>query len=1062
MLPHGGPSAAASDARIFGDFFLVGAETLGAGPGFVVESGFTASLDGVPVRVAWLGPHELSAQVPAGLADGTYALTVRGPTGMGGTLQAAWITSEAAPAQLGAVASIAPSQVSVGQAVQATLAVHNAGGSTAQGVLPALAQTGPGQLAISSAPSKADIAPGATVSFAWALQATTPGASSVVLSGTGADAVTGLPVAISPLPAGNLLVQSAANLSATASASPAQASVGQTIAFTMTIANSGDATAIGVAPAVPTVAGSGGATLATSPMAQDIPGHGSRGYAWTFTATSAGTLSLLASAAGTDANSGAAVPCPAATATANVQTPPSLSGALSGPPIVNLNDTFTIALTVQNGGEATATLVAPSAFSSSAPTAVQQQSGPIPANASIAGGSSQMFTWTFKAVAVQASPGVSFSSSASGTDANSSQPLPAAASASAAVQVQTPATLSANVSMPAWVQPGGSSFMATLKVTNTGAATANGVTPAAPTLANGNTGTATLSSQAWSPPGPVTLASGASQAFSWTYSSQTAGIFGIVVGVSGTDATDGASRTATARGSTQIGQVVQIAGSAQYPGTLATTFSSILTYQDQIWLGPSGDGSGAVRASYDGSNPAPANFSLEWDPGSVGGSSTYAAARNPSWSTTSPATTIGYLNCAQSTTACGPDNEAGRGLFFSGVLNGVEWLVLTGANPTGGTRFLYMSNAAFPTLPGPPVRNRFAYLSLEKHVDSTTTAATSGLAFENNLYLGSSDNGTLGSQGYTAPVLTRIITTPSLPGLNAVPGTDAVDLAASLMPGIGVNGNPANPLRGTSSTVLVDTIAAFGAAPNDALYIANNGGWVRSINNNPSACVSTGSVPCPDWVVTTPSSTNYTLKTSVTVPISKTSDFEPQDKAVPAMVAFGGRLYAARNTTLGPQLWSCIPSQDMTGTTTGNLQCGPNDWSLVAPNSALTLDAGLTQMNSNYTAISLLAAAGGYLYVGFNNTTAPSLTNPNPGIGLYRTNNPAATSVADFTGAGGCSPTGALLGPPCQGIGGTGLGQTPALTHIFDGKALTFRNTTYLYLSAGTGTATPGIFRVAP
>jgi hypothetical protein len=1178
MVPRGGSGRFAFAARISGDFYVVGFEQLGGGAGFVVASGFTASLDGVPVPVQWMGPHALSAQVPAGLADGPHALLVRAPTGMRGTLQAAWTTWEAPPAQLAGIASTATPQVSVGQTVQVTLSVQNTGGTTAQAVAPALTQTGPGLLQIVSPPAAVDIAPGATVSFAWTLQAATAGTTSLALSAAGTDALTGLPVSVARLPAGSVLVQRAASLTAAATASPAQVSLGQTVTFAITVSNAGDATAVGVAPAVPVLSGGGGATLATSPAPQDVPGGQSRSYVWTYTATSSGTVDFSAAASGIDANSGQTVACPAASATVKVQKPPVLSAVLTSPAVVNLNDTFTVSITVANSGDATATGVAPSGFLASPATAVQLKGGPLPATASIAGGSSQTFSWTFTAAALQASPGVAFSSSATGVDANNGKTLPPAATASAtttvqapasltgsfsvpavvdrgdaigvsltvrnsgdasasavapgalslggtggaaalvsgpspasasvpghgsatftwsyaanlapatvtfsdgasgsdatdgnpvaapsttsaAVTLQTPAALSASLSFsPANIQPGGT-FTATLTVTNTGAATANNVIPAAPVAAAGNTGTATPSSTTPAPAGPVSLASGASATFQWTYTANTAGIFGISVSVSGTDGTDGASLGASASGSTQIGQVVQIAGGTPFPGTVTTTFSYVFNYQNQVWLGPSGDGSGAVRSNYDGSNAVQDTFALEWDPGAGSGPSAFSSARNPSWTTTSPAKTIGYLNCNQGTAACGPDNEAGRGLFFSGVLNGVEWLILSGARPNGGTRFLYMTNGTFPLTTGG--RDHLAYLALEHVVHGSTTAATAGLAFENALYLGSSDTGTSGSQSYTAPMLTKIVNPPSLPGLNAVAGTDAVDMNLSVMPYIGVNGNPANPLRGTITAVLVDTIASFGTAPTDALYLANNGGWARSIKNNPGPCSSSGGTPCPDWVVTTPTSLNFTAKTSVPPPTTKTSDFEPQDKAVPAMVAFGGRLFAARNTTLGPQLWSCAPGQDMAGAavTTGAVQCGPNDWSLVAPNGAAGLDVGLTQMNSSYTAISLLVAAGGYLYVGFNNTSATGATNPNPGLGIYRTSNPAPSSLADFSGLNGCSPATALPTAPCQGIGGSGFGQTPPPTHIFDGRALVSGGVTYLYVSAGTGSSTASVYRVAP
>jgi hypothetical protein len=264
------------------------------------------------------------------------------------------------------------------------------------------------------------------------------------------------------------------------------------------------------------------------------------------------------------------------------------------------------------------------------------------------------------------------------------------------------------------------------------------------------------------------------------------------------------------------------------------------------------------------------------------------------------------------------------------------------------------------------------------------------------------------------------------------------------MPYLGVAGGVAsNPQRPSApSVVMLDAIAAFGSAPNDAIYLANDGGWLRSTKNNPGPCTAAG--VCPDWTVVTPTAAAFTAKLPVTT--SKTSNFEPADKAVPAMVEFVGTLFAARNTTTGPQLWSCRPVAP-------NTQCNASDWSLVAPNTLLpALDTQLTQMqNSNNIRISLLAVAGSYLYVGFNNTSQ--------GVALYRTANPAATSVSHFEGDNTTCAAGALLSAPCPGIGGYGLGAGVQL--IFDGRALTFAGATYLYLTASSGGAV-SIFRVAP
>ena len=176
---------------------------------------------------------------------------------------------------------------------------------------------------------------------------------------------------------------------------------------------------------------------------------------------------------------------------------------------------------------------------------------------------------------------------------------------------------------------------------------------------------------------------------------------------------------------------------------------------------------------------------------------------------------------------------------------------------------------------------------------------------------------------------------------------------------------------------------------------------------------------------------------------SKASDLEPADRAVPSMVTFGGHLFAARNTTTGPQLWSCDPTR--TGDTA---QCDPGDWSLVAPNTSG--DTRLTQFNdATNAAVTLLAATPQHLFVGFNNSSR--------GIVVYRTSNAAAATTADFTGRQACAASG---GSGCHGLGGDGLGR--GLTRIFDGKALNFAGADFLYLAAGTGTSPVRIYRAAP
>jgi hypothetical protein len=305
-------------------------------------------------------------------------------------------------------------------------------------------------------------------------------------------------------------------------------------------------------------------------------------------------------------------------------------------------------------------------------------------------------------------------------------------------------------------------------------------------------------------------------------------------------------------------------------------------------------------------------------------------------------------------------------------------------------------------------------------VTSSTTSLTAAAVYRDRLYLGFQDRSGM------SPLLEALTAMPSLPG--STPTSTLLDMGATNMPGVG------GGLR-------LDSMAVFGAPPNDALYLTNASGFTRSTSPTPGQCqVLLVLLLCPDWTNATPSAAAYTNKASLAS--TMTSDLEPADRAVPAMASFGGRLFAARNTTTGPQLWSCDPAR--TGDPT---QCDPGDWSLVAPNTSG--DVRLTQFNdASNAAVTLLAATPQHLFVGFNNATR--------GIVVYRASTAAATAAADFSGRQGCAATSTA----CPGLGGDGLGK--GLTRIYDGKALKFAGADFLYLAAGTGTSPVRVYRAAP
>ena len=159
-------------------------------------------------------------------------------------------------------------------------------------------------------------------------------------------------------------------------------------------------------------------------------------------------------------------------------------------------------------------------------------------------------------------------------------------------------------------------------------------------------------------------------------------------------------------------------------------------------------------------------------------------------------------------------------------------------------------------------------------------------------------------------------------------------------------------------------------------------------------------------------------------PVGKSSDFVPSDKAIPQMTASGGRLYLARNTTAGPQLWGCNPSSNV---------CGPSDWSLIARNSSG--DPQLSQMNiGTLTTVSLLVATSQHVYVGYD---SPG------GIRIYGSTDPTPSQIPDFT----------LVAPAGLGAG---------LTRIVDAHGLSMSSKEFLYIAARPDTGAVHVYRVAP
>ncbi|MCA9670750.1 MAG: hypothetical protein KC503_34375 [Myxococcales bacterium] len=429
-----------------------------------------------------------------------------------------------------------------------------------------------------------------------------------------------------------------------------------------------------------------------------------------------------------------------------------------------------------------------------------------------------------------------------------------------------------------------------------------------------------------------------------------------------------------------------------------TPFLFVFEHGGDLYVGPRKDGHGAVRSKADGANATKVDFALPAD--TTGNTSANLA--------TPPFPSVGAGGCQANTLACGPDNEDGRGLFTSGTITGKRWLLLGGGHSSGTLGYIYMSDAVNgATLP-------FNYVDLHALFGNTVHTISASHILSDRVYLG------FASSGAQRPYLLMLKSTPAAPGLDARDPTDAEDLRAYDMPGIGSAGTVA----------MIDAITDFGGR----LYLANGGGCMRATTPQPG---NYRDAP-QDWSNCTPGAAAWGLYgASMT---TKHTDLEPRDKAIPQMAAYRGQLYMARNTSAGPQLWVCAPN----GSGTPG-RCDPGDWSLVAADAQSSCRFG----NASNTHITLLVATATALYVGYDNA--------NDGIVIFRSTAAAPATRADFEGQSGCSAT----LPACQGIGGNGFGTT-SNARINQGVALRFTGKDYIYVSTGDGSGAASIHRIVP
>ncbi len=315
----------------------------------------------------------------------------------------------------------------------------------------------------------------------------------------------------------------AAALAALLDVVPLSTAPGQWVRVVLTVTNGGAASVTGLVPALQINAGAVSVTQIGGPSPVPagpvtIPAGGAQSFTWTFSAAGAGLVGFTATGAGTDAGSGGAI---AAAASATLLIGPRAvliaTGRLVPPSTsVYLGQMFSMELTVTNTGGIPALAVMPFLYSLGGSGTMDIFSGPTPAGPLDLGpGGSTTFVWSFTVTGVGPLTTTVFAAGWDGVSATLmagsrlTTTFYRAGNLDVSIQIQPPVAVT--VGVPITV---------ILTVSNTGQVPVTGVMP---DLSPDSMASLVTLTGGPVPAGPVNLAGGATQRFTWTYNTVGAG-----------------------------------------------------------------------------------------------------------------------------------------------------------------------------------------------------------------------------------------------------------------------------------------------------------------------------------------------------------------------------------------------------------------------------------------------------------------------------------------------------------------------------------------------------------
>ncbi len=446
-----------------------------------------------------------------------------------------------------------PATYSVGQYITAVMTVSNTGETTAVNVTPNMPQTrlGSALITLIGAPSPASATlpgSGGVATFTFVYRADTDGTIGFNGNVTGSDIRTGLPYSSTLKSTQSVTVITPAALTSSISViGTGRHNMSQTVTVVMTVTNTGASVANNVNgnALYTTAASTGGAIQLTTPaLAGSIASGASASFTWEYLAAGTGSVIFSGNASGVDALSGfPAVSAMSLSQAQLIQSPAALSASISvSPAFVGTGAAVTVAMNIKNTGEAGALNVLPDAVivtnvSGGSVTLVSA----APVSVTLTGGASTVFTWIYSA---DSAGTLNFRTTGRANDANEATAINSGLKISSDVEIYASGSVNINsiAITPAGTVSVGQQFTVILTAVNNGQGTAVNVQPSAWSAS----GAASTRNSGPLPATLASLATLATQEFTWIY---TADAPGAIVFNSSLTGTDQISLTALSAGS---------------------------------------------------------------------------------------------------------------------------------------------------------------------------------------------------------------------------------------------------------------------------------------------------------------------------------------------------------------------------------------------------------------------------------------------------------------------------------------------------------------------------------